>query len=98
MNRRGPDKIIVYKRDPCGFCRAAIRYLRDIKGVPIEVVDITGDMAHVMRLMEESGQRTVPQIWVGNTHVGGYDDLRALDASGGLDPLLEEVRSHRDRA
>lgn len=77
----------VYTTTYCGYCTAAKRFL-DMKGVPYEEIDVTGDQAARIELVETTGQRTVPQIFVGQTHVGGYDDLRALDHRGGLEPLL----------
>jgi glutaredoxin 3 len=54
----------------------------------IEKVYIDRDPARRTEMMEKTGRRTVPQIYIGDTHVGGYDDLSALDRAGGLDPLL----------
>ena len=81
-------KVVMYKATPCPFCTAAYRFLTELKGVEVEQIDLTGDTPARMALMQRTGQRTVPQIYVGEHHVGGYDDLRALDARGGLDPLL----------
>ena len=79
----------LYKAGFCPYCVAAARYLREIKGVEVEEIDLTGDTPARIDLMKRAGgKRTVPQIWVGDTHVGGYDELRALDRAGGLDPLL----------
>jgi len=79
----------LYKAGLCPYCVAASRYLREIKGVEVEEIDLTGDTPARIDLMKRAGgKRTVPQIWVGDTHVGGYDELRALDREGGLDPLL----------
>ena len=59
------------------------------KGVnEIEKVRIDLDPQRRAEMMEKTGRRTVPQIYIGDTHVGGYDDLSALDRAGGLDPLL----------
>jgi glutaredoxin 3 len=66
----------------------AERLLRS-KGVDIEKVRVDLDPARRAEMMEKTGRRTVPQIYVGDTHVGGYDDLAALDRAGGLDPLLK---------
>jgi len=77
----------VYTTTYCGYCTAAKRFL-DSKGIGYEEIDLTGDPSARIELMQSTGQRTVPQIFVGDTHVGGYTDLRALDARGGLDPLL----------
>lgn len=54
----------------------------------IEKVYIDRDPARRTEMMEKTGRRTVPQIYIGDTHVGGFDDLSALDRAGGLDPLL----------
>ena len=81
-------KVTLYKSDPCGYCRAAIRFLKEVKGVDPAIVDLTGDYEARMKLVQTTGSRTVPQIYVGNVHIGGYDEMRALDASGGLDQLL----------
>jgi glutaredoxin 3 len=54
----------------------------------IEKVYIDRDPARRTEMMEKTGRRTVPQIYIDDTHVGGYDDLSALDRAGGLDPLL----------
>jgi len=80
-------KVSIYTTDYCGYCRAAKRLL-DQKGVPYEEIDLSSDDAGRTALRERTGRTTVPQIFVGETHVGGYDDMRALEARGGLDPLL----------
>ena len=79
----------MYKSNPCPYCTAAYRFLTEIKGVEVEEIDLTGNREARIELMQRSGQRTVPQIWIGDVHIGGYDDMRALDRRGGLDPLLE---------
>jgi glutaredoxin 3 len=81
-------KVQMFKAMPCPYCSAAYRFLTEIKGVEVEQIDLTGDRQARMDLMQKTGQRTVPQIFVGGVHVGGYDDMRALDRRGGLDPLL----------
>ena len=81
--------ITLYKAGFCPYCIAALRFLREVKGVEVEEIDLTGDRTARVELMKRAGgKRTVPQIWIGDTHVGGYDELRALDRRGGLDPLL----------
>mgnify|MGYP001242643088 CR=1 FL=1 len=82
-------KVVVYTAVPCGYCRAAIRFLREVKKVEVEVIDLTGSHGERMALVQRTGRRTVPQIFIGEHHVGGYDDLRALDADGELDEWLE---------
>lgn len=81
--------VTIYTRAWCGYCTQAKRFLTTVKGVQFEEIDLTGDDAGRQSLAERTGQRTVPQIFVGETHVGGYTDLIALDRSGGLDPLLK---------
>lgn len=80
-------KVTIYSTDYCSYCRAAKRFF-DQKGVPYEEIDLSGDDAGRDALRQRTGRTTVPQIFVGDVHVGGYDDLRALDGRGGLDPLL----------
>jgi glutaredoxin 3 len=72
----------------CPYCHAALDLLRK-KGVPFTHVDVSGDPAARAALAEKaSGRTSVPQIFIGETHVGGCDDLYASDRSGGLDALL----------
>lgn len=66
----------------------AERLLRSKGVVEIEKIRIDLDPAQRDDMMQKTGRRTVPQIYIGDTHVGGYDDLAALDKSGGLEPLL----------
>ena len=82
--------VTIYTTSSCVFCLRAKEYLRS-KGVPYEEVDVTGDEAARARLVERAnGQRTVPQIFVGEVHVGGYTDLVALDRAGKFQPLLAQ--------
>ncbi|HEX6634577.1 MAG TPA: glutaredoxin 3 [Usitatibacter sp.] len=81
-------KVMMYATGVCPYCLMAERLLR-AKGVTeIEKVRIDLDPARRDEMMQRTGRRTVPQIYVGERHVGGYDDLAALDRAGGLDPLL----------
>lgn len=80
-------KVVIYTTDYCSYCRAAKAFF-DAKGVPYEEVDVSDDDAARDELRRRSGRPTVPQIWIGDTHVGGYDDLRALERTGRLAPLL----------
>lgn len=78
----------IYTTDYCGYCMRA-KQLLSRKGVPYEEIDVSGDDAMRAKLVELSGGlRTVPQIWIGETHVGGYSDLAKLDAEGRLDTML----------
>jgi glutaredoxin 3 len=81
-------KITMYATAICPYCVAAERLLR-AKGVK-EIDKIRVDLEPGLReaMMQRTGRRTVPQIYIGETHVGGFDDLSALDAAGKLDPLL----------
>lgn len=80
--------IIMYTTATCPFCINAERLLAS-KGVTgIEKVRVDLDPQRRVEMMEKSGRRTVPQIWIGARHVGGFDDLRALDQAGELDALL----------
>ncbi|MBL1433944.1 MAG: glutaredoxin 3 [Gammaproteobacteria bacterium] len=80
--------IKIYSSNLCGFCRAAHRLLRD-KGVEdYESISVDGDYAMRRHMMKISGRHTVPQIFIGDRHIGGYTDLAELDAAGELDVLL----------
>ncbi len=80
--------IMMYSTAICPFCVQAERLLR-AKGVA-EIAKVRVDLEPARRqeMMEKTGRRTVPQIYIGNRHVGGYDDLVALDRAGELAPLL----------
>jgi glutaredoxin 3 len=80
-------KVTMYSTAVCPFCVMAERLLKS-KGVDIEKVRVDLDPPRRQEMMERTGRRTVPQIYVGERHVGGYDDLAALDRAGGLDALL----------
>ena len=80
----------IYTTTYCGYCRAA-KALLDRKGVPYQEIDVTEDDAARESLTRQTGQRTVPQIFVGETHVGGFTDLDALERAGKLDPLLQSA-------
>lgn len=77
----------MYTTAVCPFCQMAERLLQ-AKGAEIDKVRVDLDPAQRAAMMEKTGRRTVPQIYIGDTHVGGYDDLAALDRAGKLDPLL----------
>jgi glutaredoxin 3 len=73
----------------CGYCARA-RALLESKNVTIEEIDVDTRPELRAEMMTRSGRRTVPQIFIGETHVGGCDELMELEASGGLDPLLKQ--------
>ncbi|MFY0524074.1 glutaredoxin 3 [Archangium gephyra] len=79
----------IYTTTYCGYCVRA-KDLLTRKGVKYEELDVTGDDDMRSKLVEMSGgQRTVPQIFIGDTHVGGYSDLARLESEGRLDPMLQ---------
>lgn len=84
-------EIVMYSSPFCGYCSAAKRLL-DGKNVEYTEIDVLFDAGKREEMRARSGRNTVPQIFIGETHVGGYDDLSALDRTGELDPLLERVR------
>lgn len=79
--------ITLYSTSWCPYCRSAKAFF-DQKQLPYTEIDLTGDDAGREALVTRTGRTSVPQIFVGDHHVGGYDDLRALDRAGGLQPLL----------
>ena len=78
----------IYTTPICPYCHRAKRLL-DTKGVPYEEIDVSSDDQARMNLAERTGKRTVPQIFIGEQHVGGSDELLALDREGKLDSLLQ---------
>jgi len=82
------QKVTMYSTGVCPYCQMAERLLRS-KGVAvIERIRVDLEPERRAEMMEKTGRRTVPQIYIGDTHVGGFDDLAALDHAGKLDPLL----------
>lgn len=81
-------KVEIYTKAFCPYCARALALLRD-KGVDAEDIDITMDSAKRQEMIgRANGRTTVPQVFIDGQHIGGSDDLAALDARGGLDPLL----------
>jgi glutaredoxin 3 len=78
----------MYQVDWCPYCRRAEALLRTKGVAEIEMIDVILDDRGRDELAAITGRRTVPQIFIGDTHVGGCDDLYALDRAGKLDPLL----------
>ena len=78
----------MYTTAVCPYCQRAKQLLKARGVEAIEEVRIDQDPAQLQAMMQRTGRRTVPQIFIGDTHVGGCDDLMALDARGGLLPLL----------
>ncbi len=81
-------KVEIYTKAFCPYCSRALRLL-DGKGVEYEDIDITmGGPRRTEMIERANGRTTVPQVFIDGRHIGGSDDLAALDAEGGLDPLL----------
>jgi glutaredoxin 3 len=78
----------MYTTAVCPYCVRAKQILKAKGVVEIQEIRVDTDPAQRQQMMETTGRRTVPQIFIGDTHVGGCDDLMALDAQGGLLPLL----------
>jgi glutaredoxin 3 len=83
-----PRKIVMYVTGWCPYCARA-RALLDTKGVAVKEIDVEAVPGARSEMQARSGLSTVPQIFIGDEHVGGCDDLLALDEAGRLDPLLK---------
>ncbi len=81
--------IVMYSTGWCPYCARA-QALLESKDAKFEVIDVDARPEARAEMIARSGRRTVPQIFIGETHVGGCDDLMELEASGGLDPLLKQ--------
>jgi glutaredoxin 3 len=79
--------VVMYTRGFCGYCSAARKLLK-VKGVDFADLDTTLNAKLRREMMGRSGRQTVPQIFIGDHHVGGYDDLAALEKAGKLNELL----------
>jgi glutaredoxin 3 len=83
------QNVTMYTTAVCPYCIQAKRLLKQRGVENIEEIRIDTDPAQRDAMMQRTGRRTVPQIYIGQTHVGGHDDLVALDGKGGLMPLLQ---------
>lgn len=81
-------QVLMYSTAVCPYCLRAEQLLKNKGVTEIEKIRVDLDPAQRETMMQRTGRRTVPQIYIGGTHVGGYDDLVALDHAGKLDPLL----------
>ena len=89
--------VIIYTTMMCPYCHRAKAMLQN-KGVAFEEIDVTFDQRGRADMTAKSGGRTsVPQIWIGGDHVGGSDDLMALERAGRLDAMLAERESGSER-
>ena len=84
-------QVIMYSTGVCPYCTMAERLLQSKGVAEIEKIRVDLDPAQRALMMERTGRRTVPQIYIGETHVGGFDDLNALERGGKLDALLNGV-------
>jgi glutaredoxin 3 len=82
-------QVVMYASSWCGYCSRA-RQLLAQKGIELTEIDVDVAPGARTEMVKRSGRSTVPQIFIGDRHIGGCDDLYALDAAGGLDPLLKE--------
>lgn len=80
--------VVMYSTAVCPYCSRAEMLLKQRGVTEIKKIRIDQDPAQRDAMIERTGRRTVPQIFIGETHVGGFDDLAALDRQGGLAPLL----------
>ena len=87
MGRMKP--VTVYGNASCAFCGAA-RMLLTKKGIKFDDIDVAADPALFSEMSRRSGNRTVPQIFIGEAPIGGFDELYALDTSGELDKMLAD--------
>ena len=84
------QNVIIYTKDYCPYCTKAKTLLERKGCTTYKEIDITHDAALQQEMLAKAnGKRTVPQIFIGSTHVGGFDDLNALDQQGRLTPLLQ---------
>jgi glutaredoxin 3 len=83
----GRPKIVMYATSTCGYCWRAARLLT-AKGCIFETIDVTFDRPRRAWLVQQTGRRTVPQIRIGDRWVGGFEEIRELDAKGEFDRIL----------
>jgi glutaredoxin 3 len=83
------SKAILYTKDYCPFCSKAKKLLSD-KEIPYEDIDITNDEGLQEKAREVSGRKTVPQIFFGDYHIGGYDELEEVENKGELEDLASQ--------
>lgn len=81
-------KVTIYTTPYCPYCHAAKALLKK-KGVSFDEIDVQDGNLRQQMMLRANGRRTVPQIFIGDTHVGGSDDIHELDRRGRLDPLLQ---------
>lgn len=80
-------RIRLIKKNPCPFCDRALNFFK-IKGLEVEIVDLTNNLDELRSWKEKTGWQTVPMIFINDTLIGGYNDIKALDDEGKLDALV----------
>jgi glutaredoxin 3 len=80
-------KIKMIKKDPCPYCDRALNFFKN-KGVEVEIVDLTNNLDEIQVWKQKTGWQTVPMIFIGEKFVGGYVDVKQLDADGEFDKLV----------
>jgi len=85
--------ITMYATGTCPYCMRAERLLHERGATRIHKIRVDLEPEARQHMMQRTGRRTVPQIYIGARHIGGYDDLAALDRSGGLTPLLQATEN-----
>lgn len=85
-------EVVLYGTRFCPYCIAARRFLKN-KGIAYQNIPVDGDRELREDIFRRSGQHTVPQIWIGERHIGGFTDMQALERSGELDELLAAARN-----
>ncbi len=88
MHLNDVKNVTIYTTQTCPYCMRAKRLLQK-KNIPYEEIDVSWDDDKRMQLMQRTGRRTVPQIFIGDEHVGGSDELYALEQRGELDAKLQ---------
>jgi glutaredoxin 3 len=88
----GRPRVVIYATGWCGYCERARQVFRR-RGIAFDEIDVESGFEARREMLTRSGRRSVPQIFIGERHVGGSDDLLALEASGELDALLAAGRS-----
>lgn len=98
MNRRSKstEGVVIYTSRHCGYCVAAKNLLQS-KGVEFTEIDVLLNSQHRQEMIERSAQRTVPQIFIGQHHIGGFENLSKLNKDGDLDNLLASVHRAPDK-
>ena len=82
-------KVVMYSKDPCPYCVAAKRFMQN-RGIEFEEIDLTGNSEEMDRIKTETGWQTAPIILINGQLIGGFTDLKALEAAGKLDDLLKD--------